>query len=95
MKSGELFKIKFVSFDKKRNTGGIIKEYQAKQNVKKEKKVSENLPGAAPKKNSRNPKHFKHATRSLKVYANGIETALIKKCHIDLIVEFNGKMVYL
>ena len=94
MKSGNLFKIKFVSYDKKRKTGGHFKEFQAKLNIKKNKKNTSPSDYIQPERKTKNPNHFKNATRSLKIFVDGIDTGNIKKCHIFLITEFNGKKVY-
>lgn len=92
MSSGELFEIKYISYDKRRNTGGKIKHFFAKQNSTEASKK-----GGTDKqsKTSKNPKHYKNFTRSLRIYVDGIETSNIRKCHIYLIIELNGKKVYL
>ena len=97
MKSGEIFSIQFVTFDKKRKTGGFIKHYpEARLLLKddKEKKVVKSSSGAAPIK-TKNPNHWDNATRNIKVIVNGIESSGNKKLHIFLITMFNGKRVYL
>jgi hypothetical protein len=92
MRAGNAFSIKFVSYDKKRNTGGIIKsfpEVKLIQKVKKETNAS-NLNSGEKKANK-----YANSTRAIKVFVDGMESSTIRKFHIFLLLEFNGKKVYL
>jgi len=103
MDSGKIFSCKVVTYDKNRKKGGTIVEYsEAKQlgagegehipeqrpPTRIEAKRSPNKPGT-----KRNPNHRKYYTRNIVIYQNGVETAIKRKIHPPLIVEFNGKEV--
>jgi hypothetical protein len=85
------FDIKFVTADEKRNTGGQIISLQGVKKCvgKRDGKV---IYDTRPKNElnvvTKNPHHWEHATRNL-ILPNG----QIRKCHIRLIIEFNGKKV--
>ena len=84
------FDITYVTADKKRGTGGEIK--QQKNWVKCDLSV---MPEMVLRKNKmfyadvRNPRHPEHKTRNI---MNPV-TRDIRKLHLRLIVEFNGKRV--
>ncbi|MFN0276748.1 MAG: hypothetical protein ACKVPJ_13460 [Chitinophagales bacterium] len=92
MDEGETFSIRWVKYDRKRDTGGDVVE------LKFAKKIGKNSEGdekrfVATKKGkkviSRNPDHFKNFTRNIKNMANGKTI----KIHCRLITFFNGKRV--
>jgi len=94
MNSGELFSVLFVSYDKKRKTGGILKKYdQVKlSNPKIDKNKPARIDGSSP---VRKANHFINSTRTIRVYKQGIDSGLVKKMHIFLMLQINGKKVIL
>lgn len=100
MLTGKTFHIEYITYDKKRKTGGNIREYNEAQLLMPEKKASTRRTDSSSPKNTeirktKKPNHFEHATRNLKIFANGIPISGNKKCHIFLIRKFNRKKVYL
>lgn len=96
METGNPFSIKFVSFDKQRKTGGEVRSFPAlvlnqKNKAKEPVKSTSDNPLNDVVKKTRNPNHFKNATRAARVMIGGCITDTIKKFHIFLILEFNNK----
>ena len=92
MKEDKTFSIKFVSYDKKRKTGGIVKYFPEVKLIQKNKTDSTNskTQGKTKRTNS-----YVNATRSIKVFVDGVESSTIRKFHIFLLLEINGKKDYL
>lgn len=96
--SGQVFTCKVVTFDKKQQTGGELRDYRA---VLLRRDPMHNLrPSTKPelqeydRQIQRDPNHRIHYTRNIRlVTADGFKTQVIKKIHIPLIVEFNGQKV--
>jgi len=106
MASGKTFQLKVVTYDKKRKKGGEIVDYaEAVQVIKREEAeadsqrpmtrieqmkhdLSENEVDT-----SRNPSHGEHYTRNINVLQEGIPTAIVRKIHPLLVIEFNHKKV--
>ena len=87
------FSIKFVTADRKKQTGGeIITIDEAIKVVGKKK--GEVIIDKRKKKDidikTKNPNHWKNSTRNIMVVSSGE----IRKIHIRLIIEFNGQNVY-
>ena len=84
------FDVKFVTHDKKRDIGGeIISVDGARKCVgKRNGKVVFDVRAKKDDKPVKDPHHFLNATRNI-VLKNG----QIRKLHIRLIIEFNGKKV--
>lgn len=97
MDNGEVFSIEYVTFDKKRKTGGRIKYYPEAKLLKSAKStISGSTKSTSIKaKKSTNPNHWDNATRNIKILIDGVETSGNKKLHIFLILKLNGKRVYL
>jgi len=103
MNTGLPFSFSFVSFDKKRKTGGEIKRYKEvvlnADTTNKETTPAKVKTESQPLKNrvgvSRNPHHFENSTRTFRICVNGCKTATVKKFHIFLVLEFNGKKLML
>ena len=97
MESGEVFSIQFVTFDKKRKTGGYVKHYPEARLLQKEDKkpVVKKSSSSSTARKTKNPNHWDNATRNIKVIVSGVESSGNKKLHIFLITMFNGKRVYL
>lgn len=92
MNTGEKFSIKYVTYDANRRSGGKIREWPiVRLSTKEERQAASS--GTAKKK--RNPNHYKHATRSFVVYNGEQSTGGLKKFHIYLLLEVNGKKVVL
>lgn len=82
------FACRFVTADRKRNTGGeIITVVNAVKCVGKKdgEIVFLGRETAAPR---RNPNHYENATRNI-----ALQNGAIRKMHIRLIIEFNGQKV--
>lgn len=101
MNTGIPFSVSFVSYDKQRKTGGEIKKYKE---VVLNADTTNNIEGKPEAKSrllgkrdgvSKNPHHFENSTRSFRVCVNGCKTATVKKLHIFLVLEFNGKKLML
>lgn len=90
--SGLPVKLKFVTFDQKRKTGGQIREMQAvatrPTNVATEKNYT--TPGKSAVAN-----HKEHFTRSFFECIESHPTSVIRKVHMELLLEVNGKKVML
>ena len=80
------FDIKFVTADMNRKTGGeIIEIKNARKCIGERNKEIIYGSGSRP---SRKPDHYKNSTRNILC-----ENGQIRKVHIRLIIEFNGKKV--
>lgn len=97
MESGEVFSIQFVTYDKKRKTGGFVKFYPEARLLQKTDSPAKQVKSESSgiKRKTKNPNHWDNATRNIKVIVNGIESSGNKKLHIFLMTMFNGKRVYL
>lgn len=96
METGENFAIDFVTFDKRRKTGGIIRQIPEARLCKSKKSLELSTDKPQVKKKPKvNPNHWVNATRSIRIIVDGIESSHIRKIHIFLIVRFNGKKVFL
>jgi hypothetical protein len=97
MNSGRVFSISFVSYDKQRRRGGEVKEYPSAVLLRTDndtiKPKNDNKKGSVG--SSTPPKHYEHATRAFRVVLNGVETSAIKKFHLFLVLQFNGKKLVL
>lgn len=91
-KPGNTFAITWIQADRRKGTGGKIDSVKCAQkttiadlpdNIVKFNRIAEST--------KRNPNHWDHKTRNIYVPA----TRRIKKLHIKLITEFNGKTVVL
>lgn len=93
MREHKIFSIKFVSYDKKRKTGGTIKYFPQVKIIQKKKANStlETQKSTTTKRTN----SFENATRTIKVFVDGVESSTTRKFHIFLMLEFNGKKVYL
>lgn len=86
-----LFDIKFVTIDNKRDTGGqIIEVNKARKCIGKRngKVVFDSRKPASADKVKKDPHHWENATRNIL-----LQNGQIRKIHIRLIIEFNGKKV--
>lgn len=93
MESGERFSLSFVTLDVKRKTGGKIRSFDSAVQAKKPKpEKSNSVKTKSPKKN---PNHWTNQTRPIKPVVDGIVSSQVRKVHIFLITEFNGKKVFL
>lgn len=91
--SGLPVKLKFVTFDHRRKTGsGQIREMEAV--------ATQPINVAAEKKNTNSVKstvanHKDHFTRAFYECIDGYPTSVIRKVHMELLLEVNGKKVML
>lgn len=97
MDSGAPFSVEYVKFDYRRKRGGQIQFYPSCIILKNEKKNTATKPAdfVDRGRNTRNPHHYEHSTRSFSVVINGTVTSTIKKLHIYLVLSFNGKKLIL
>lgn len=89
--SGDPFSLKWVTADKQRNRGGEIIEIQGARlsSLKNYKPVAKReQKGVDGMKISKDPHHWINGTRNI-LLSNG----KIRKVHIQLILEINGKKV--
>ena len=88
--SGAPFRCSYVSFDKKRKTGGALKN---------ETLVITSAPDSERKQQpetvSKAQNHHENATRNFYVVADNVVTSVIRKVHIILILEINGNKLML
>lgn len=85
--SGKPFTATVVKYDRKRKTGGAIWEIEAQLAKEKPNKrpqtKREHLRGAIHN-------NYAHYTRNVRMLMDGLETSLIRKIHVPLIIKFNG-----
>jgi hypothetical protein len=101
METGAVFSAKWVTFDKKRRTGGDFSEVLEASLLKRENpEKSGSTPRARTAREqsldeaTRRPaNHSEHYTRNIQLHTAGQATEIIKKLHPPLLVEFNGKIV--
>jgi hypothetical protein len=88
----ERFTIRFVTADKNRKTGGKIAEWHNCQLSRRRVSVGQR-PARVPvaDSTSRMPAHYQNATRNI-VQGNSSQ---VRKVHIWLLLEFNGRKVVL
>ena len=99
MDSGRPFSLTVVKYDRQRKTGGELLEIPEAILVQADPAP---VPGqraatpyeaatqAAEEAKRRDPSHFDHYTRNIRILADGTPTSLIRKIHVPLIVCFNG-----
>lgn len=88
IKSGQLVSLKFVTYDKRRKTGGkirFIEEARIRKVNSSEEKASNSILS-----NSKDPGHFEHSTFAVNTCIDGHATAEVKKIHWFLLLEVNG-----
>lgn len=104
MNTGLPFSFSFVSYDKQRKKGGDIKHYKEvvlnappaqDQTPTKNEATTESRPSEKRDGVRKNPHHFENSTRSFRICVNGCKTSTVKKFHIFLVLEFNGKKLML
>ena len=100
METGNPFSIKFVSLDKQRKTGGEIKHIPrcVLTRTKKERKQhvgEEKFQQVVRGKRTKNPNHFHNSTRSVQEMIGDAKTECVRKFHLYLVLEFNGKKLIL
>lgn len=104
MESGQAFSLKVVAYDRKRKSGGQIKDYPEAVllQVEEDEIVSEDIfRGNRPNTQKeaqqirmvKEAHHRKWYTRNIRILQNGHPTSIIKKIHPPLIIEFNGQKV--
>jgi hypothetical protein len=100
MDTGRPFSVSFVTYDKQRKTGGKIRmireaviNAQPKSTDKKSGKSKP--PDQRVRVDRRNPHHYDHSTRSIRLVVNGCKTSTIKKLHIFLVLTFNERKLIL
>lgn len=97
MESGKVFSMKVIAYDRKRKTGGQIKEYpeailtQAPKPDRSLTKVEQQK--LELDRLRKNPHHREHYTRNITICQEGQPTSIIHTIHPPLIIEFNGDIV--
>lgn len=101
MHSGELFSLKCVTYDRKREDrcgrvlfierGRLVwgDKGKPKPQTRKMTALEAELAGLTAAK-KKNPHHQEFYTRNVRQYVGDLPTADIRKVHIRLIIEFNG-----
>ena len=95
MRSGSPFYITYVTYDKRKGTGGGVKNIDRAILLAKDKTEAENKTAQQNKTtlvfNIKKPNHFANSTLNIRVMAAG--NADIRKVHVQLIRKFNGATV--
>ena len=87
--SGQPCNLVVIAANRQANTGGDEMVFKAaKKYIQQLTAIKIVQPKESVTKDKKNPSHFDHATRNI-LLPNGE----IKKIHIRLIIEFNGKQV--
>lgn len=88
--SGQPFSLSFVTYDKKRDTGGEWINVKSAVKFMAKGHQTKSIEAAQPSFTmlSKNPKHFENSTRNIK-----LQNGEIRKVHIRLIRLFNNKTV--
>lgn len=88
--SGQPFSLSFVTYDKKRGTGGEWINVKSAVKFMAKGNQTKSIEAAQPSFTmlSKNPKHFENSTRNIK-----LQNGEIRKVHIRLIRLFNNKTV--
>ncbi len=91
MENGKEFSIRFYTANKSTGKGGQRIEVEKAVLHKKKKDTNPNDAQSVETTTHkrRNPQHYRNATRNIKIVSSG----QIRKVHIWLITEFNGKKV--
>ena len=84
---GLFFNIAFRSLNRNSKTGGKLYKYQRARKYRRQKGGESKRLLTTPK-DFKNPSHYKNRTRNIELIDGSI-----KKIHIRLITEFNGKKV--
>jgi len=102
MHSGEQFSVTLIKYDGNRRTGGQVRHYAEARILKgDEEKAKAQRPKTAEELSreseiervEKKPSHYLWFTRNIRLMQDGADTALIRKIHPPLVIEFNGKMV--
>lgn len=106
MDDGEVFSVKWVTYNRQKKTGGRLEEcLEARLKQKSFRKPTPETEAKIAERNKhrktkyasdwtlKNPQHRKWFTRNIEVMFDGHATGQILKLHPPLIIEFNGKTV--
>lgn len=100
METGSPFLLSFVTYDRRRKSGGELKEVEAVLDIPSgdDAPTEESRPltpheAALQKLHTKNPQHAKWYTRNIRLTVDGYPTSEIRKVHPPLFVEFNSKKV--
>lgn len=103
METGAVFSLRYVTYDRKRKTGGSIKEFpeaRLVQSLKKEtaarartRNEEFELLRDRQADKPRDPNHREWYTRNLRIVQEGKDTSIIRKFHPPLVISYNGKTV--
>jgi hypothetical protein len=94
MDSGKPFKMSFVTADRKKGTGGELKEvinWAKVMGIDDDDRLAGQIVRSGSKSNTRKPDHFRH--RTFNIYNPNDPHAHIVKVHWRLILFFNNKRV--
>lgn len=92
--TGEVVSLTYVSFDKRRKTGGK-KKFLEQAVVTNPRKPKSELSPLNKSERSVSPNNKKNSTRNFRKCINGKPTNAIRKVHVFLILEVNGQKVML
>lgn len=102
MKNGKPFSMVVICYDRRRKSGGQIKEYPEAILVKKSDGNDLQLSRPQTKMEQKaayldelkkNPNHSKWYTRNIRLLQEGQPVGIINTIHPPLVVEFNGQKV--
>lgn len=92
LESGVPVLVRYVSFDKRRKTGGKIKEHQVIITKMKHERVSSD---EAKKKSDKAQNHYDNFTRNCYQCIDGQPTMSVKTIHLPLMLQINKMKVML
>ena len=93
-RSGQPFSITYITYDKKRGSGGAVKSVERAvlcTHVKGDDNTARVSNPVTLNYSIKNPNHFNNSTLNIRVVAGG--QADIRKVHVQLIRKFNGATV--
>ncbi len=92
LESGKPVFVRYVSYDKRRKTGGKVKDHQVIITRMKSDRIS---PEEARKKSDKAQNHYDNSTRNCFQCIDGQVTMSVKTIHLPLIMQINNLNVML
>jgi len=91
IESGSPVRLRYVSFDRRRKSGGQIKEHEVMLSRERKDWLTPDQSRSA----SSTQNHYEHFTRNFYQCIDGKQTMSIKTIHLPLILQVNEKLVML
>lgn len=103
MESGEVFSLRYVSFDRQRRKGGKVKHIEqavllhatkeASTAARRPLTPSEHVAVTVDVNKKKDPNHPGWYTRNVRVLQDGAPTAIVRKVHPPLVLSYNEMRV--